>query len=368
MEQEFRVKTTRTNNSSYFPHTIQLHADYCAPASAEAVLRYFGLPQLRPFNSAFYSGLQETLAFLMQTKPTNGGTNPYNFLSILNYFIRENNLNQNREYSMLEIDREFAVVSVVNLIQRSLEHNVPVVLAFTGRHPNIARNYHISDEECHFVVIFVMTGNFNNDFSQSTLQFHYLETSTGQLSTFDAFFLQWLVIDHHERSSYIVSYDPNASEESQISHASSHRRKRQSEDMDNLYCPSETKIWYNSDKDRFIVQFILPPGSDVVELVVSLQTANAITKVFLTQEEVNFKKYLNALFRQIPKTTPLLGSISDSDYQVMADYIFDHYACFNVRILDILKEANRNTYSTITVSTNRKSWFDNCYANFYMAT
>ncbi|WP_253301097.1 hypothetical protein [Spiroplasma endosymbiont of Phyllotreta cruciferae] len=115
---------------------IQQEPMWCGPATGELALRILGLnywPQTR-VNNRNYQQLLSTPNNMNTSSSI--GTSPQNWVRAINGVINGNNLNNRRQYSITDWTRGyFNSNEFATLVRNSLENNVPVALASTGRLP-----------------------------------------------------------------------------------------------------------------------------------------------------------------------------------------------------------------------------------------
>jgi hypothetical protein len=130
---------------------------YSGPATAEAVLRFFGLT---PQTIGVVDSNQQYQMFLANFMWTDvfRGTSSFSFWKIMNYFIRQYGLNEERLYSFREVPAGYSNSQEFHeIVLRSLLMNVPVVVTFKGIAPHAMQT-----SEDHFIVITGVAGPANN--------------------------------------------------------------------------------------------------------------------------------------------------------------------------------------------------------------
>ncbi|WP_342189518.1 hypothetical protein [Spiroplasma endosymbiont of Dilophus febrilis] len=358
-KRDYRINRVSDKNLSV-PRIRQLANYWCGPAIAESILSYFGLNTnqvLRNVNlnrapGGPFTSFQHYLANLMQTRTHRNlnpdlwqsnqendvlGTSVDSWTSVMNDFIRAENLNSGRQYSINQINYDASIRGIENRIRGSLENGTPVALAYRG---NLPQNYNLNSEiDNHFIIIYgvygVLGANMHEINSSSVLTFRYMDPWTGTNGTVDASLIRTLISNRDNSgnplTSFLISYDnSNVSTQTQISrpnqtewdmemgncnigpvsqfvranfYCNIKTRTERSYLNNNLSCPSDSNPYYeyhgkdNTNNDYFKVTG--KSGHDRVELKMSLKTAVAFENFFHQNNKLKIKNYLKNLINHV---------------------------------------------------------------------
>lgn len=364
---------------------------YSGPASAEAVLRYFGLtPETIGINSN-YQNFQMFLSNFMWTDMYRG-TDSFSWWKIVNYFIKQHSLNEERAYNFREVDagysnsREF-----YEIVTRSLLMNVPVVVAFKGIAPHSPRT---SGSDNHFIVITGVSG------PPSAAVYMYVEPGDGTYRVFGNDYLPILFAGSSQPGSrnlnpshifaHLSSTDLiyiNAVNSNNQYSGSTHcgtltfapfiyaaygengvlnvpplsqpreklrRFKRSEESQEIPPCSSiDTVNPFSNPNDQFHVWFRLFTNNGI-EIRLTRETAISLMRIFIEHDRTTFLRYAKSLMAKIKQ----LGNRYDSDHEHAAQILHDGMTHIHNNVLMMKSDEETFERHFVFIRTYRKHDFE----------
>ncbi len=380
-------KLSSINLEVVVPTVRQTESFSCGPAIAESLLRSLGLGNLRRLNTQLYTCQQRlisTMETTLQTENFNflgGGTIVTNWANTINNYIINGGLNNFRRYvthslnpsindptlagsTRVGVDyNNYTNLNIfLSLIYNSLNNSMPVALGFTGR---------FNDNEPrrnHFILI---NGIYRNTSTDNNLYFNYMDPDGGVMRRFSSNQLNSLL----SNGGFLIYHDPRTighniqiHESMEIGNClnpviqtnnfyceinlSFNRTDRFVRQINNNQCPvinKDNPFFQKNDVFEVDYQFL---AHDKIKLKISLKTSLGIEKMFFENNGNKFNEYLIELFKKMPKhdNTGSGGSITDDDYNVMKDFIYNNYSYFHNAFKNL---QNNNKYNWILVNIDR---------------
>ncbi|XP_072387217.1 uncharacterized protein [Diabrotica undecimpunctata] len=334
---------------------IEWGRNTCGPSIGESFLRYFGLTSL----SLHSKDEDIQIALLPLMYKTSAYRLRLRIVDIVNKIIRERNLTNGKMYSEAYIENRRQIPGrlatiyreMFYLISRSIEHDMPVALSI--------------DNGFNCIVI----QGFQFDGSYDTANYTYVDPRIGILKTDSVEHL----MSQTARTIgdiYLMIYKPPLTDDETDFTACSEQLNiskciitmkpfaHLNHSKSNGICPPGLNFHHviTQGEDFFSVNHI-EFHPDEIKVGLSLKTALGIEKVYFEVSDIEFRKYLRTLFKTVRQITEtgLFGSIKNQDYDVMVDYMFEHYAYFHFAIKNLVKEKRLNL---IEIATDRNRVFD----------
>ena len=337
---------------------------YSGPATAEAVLRYFGLTAQALGINDNHREFQMFLGNFMWTDVFRG-TSSFAWWKIVNYFINQHGLNEERLYSFREVSAGYSnSQEFYEIVLRSLLMNVPVVVAFKGIAPHAMQT-----SEDHFIVItgvagppnaavymYVEPGDgtyrvFGNDYlpilfsGSSKVGARNLQPSHifAHLSPTDLVFINavnsqnripgsthcsFLTVTPYIYAAYGSTGVLNLPPIGQTSQ--SLRRFKRSEEIQEVPVCSTVDMSnpHSNLNDQFHVWFRLFTNNGI-EIRLTRETAISLMRIYTEHDKRNFQRYAKALLAKIEQ----LGNHYDSDHEHSAKVLYEGMSFIHAAVL-----------------------------------
>ncbi len=311
----------------------QLGKMWCGVAVAEMILRYFDIninsliSDITPFQTNRLSFFQRILAFLMRTD-NQIGTTPSDFLRILNNFILGHNLNNRRQYSIIDLENRYNNhQEFYNLVSRSLNNNMPVAVAYRGTLPWDTQNRN------HFMLINGIEGDPSN---LMTLRYNVIDPDpSGPRPPFGNSVISssyWMPLlfssnNNNNNLNYIIAYTGSHMEEM---------------DIDN-----DGQCNKNNKRD-IIEVWAVPFTSGKVKLGLNYDGWTRVLETRLFNKKENFKIQINCLLSKVKIqedtwswwSEDINWHFSSSYFNLLSDSIWNNWSDIENKIIQLREGQN----------------------------